>query len=382
MSQSKSFWTQFPRRSSVIFLLGVFLIFSAIAFVADMMDMGREPTLRFVLSVLVTGLFPVFYAFAGFSLRNNWWKACLPIFVVHFALMNVIGHWLPTPPQPEHIGASEIALLNSRLAFDGLTTIAVVCLGYFCFVYVSVTESRRYLRVRAEIELAAEIHRVLVPPIATKLGGYEFYGQSIPSGDVGGDLIDLAGSEQHWVAYLADVSGHGVAPGVVMGMVKSAARMLLSSGDDTAHLLPRLNEVLFPLKKPDMFVTFCFVARNAGGLRIGLAGHPAILHFSARSNEITQLECPNMPLGILPSGDFESSEIRAEQGDIFALYTDGFLEQADATGEEFGLTRFQDEFQKHGREPLAAICRSLQESVARHGAQFDDQSILLIRRLE
>jgi hypothetical protein len=31
---------------------------------------------------------------------------------------------------------------------------------------------------------------------------------------------------------------------------------------------------------------------------------------------------------------------------------------------------------------LEAICRSLQESVARHGTQFDDQSILLIRRLE
>jgi serine phosphatase RsbU (regulator of sigma subunit) len=39
-------------------------------------------------------------------------------------------------------------------------------------------------------------------------------------------LIDLAGSEDHWVAYVADVAGHGVAPGVVMGMVKSAARML------------------------------------------------------------------------------------------------------------------------------------------------------------
>jgi hypothetical protein len=30
---------------------------------------------------------------------------------------------------------------------------------------------------------------------------------------------------------------------------------------------------------------------------------------------------------------------------------------------------------------LDAICRSLQESVARHGAQFDDQSLLLIRQL-
>jgi hypothetical protein len=382
MSPTISFWKQFPLRSAVIFLLGVFLIFTTIPFVADMTEMGREPTLRLVLTVLITGSFCVLYAFTGLSLRNKWWKAFFPIFVVHFVLLNIVDHRFPKLPPFVLMDAAQIAKLHSRLAFDGVATILAVVLGYVCFVTVSITESRRYLRVRAEIELAAEIHRVLVPPIDTKLGGYEFYGQSIPSGDVGGDLIDLAGSEQHWVAYLADVSGHGVAPGVVMGMVKSAARMLLSSGDDTAHLLPRLNEVLFPLKKPDMFVTFCFVARNAGGLRIGLAGHPAILHFSARSNQITQLECPNMPLGILPSGDFESSEIRAEQGDVFALYTDGFLEQADAAGEEFGLTRFQDEFQKHGREPLEAICRSLQESVARHGTQFDDQSILLIRRLE
>jgi hypothetical protein len=382
MSQSKSFWRQFPLRSSVIFLLGVFLIFSTIPFVDDMTEMGREPALRLVLNVLITGGFCVLYAFAGLSLRSKWWKAFFPIFVVHVVLVNVVAARLPNLPQPQLMDAAQIVKLHSRLSFDGVATFLAVVFGYVCFVTVSVTESRRYLRVRAEIELAAEIHRVLVPAIETKLGGYEFYGQSLPSGDVGGDLIDLAGSEQHWVAYLADVSGHGVAPGVVMGMVKSAARMLLSSGDDTAHLLPRLNEVLFPLKKPDMFVTFCFVARNAGGLRIGLAGHPAILHFSARSNQIAQLECPNMPLGILPSGDFESSEIRAEQGDVFALYTDGFLEQANAAGEEFGLARFQDEFLKHGRESLGAICRSLQESVARHGTQFDDQSILLIRRLE
>jgi phosphoserine phosphatase RsbU/P len=267
------------------------------------------------------------------------------------------------------------------LAFDGLATILAVSLGYGCFVYVTITESRRYVRVRSEIELAAEIHRVLVPAIETKIGGYEFYGRSFPSGEVGGDLVDLAGSDEHWVAYVADVSGHGVAPGVVTGMVKSAARMLLSSSDDTAHLLQRLNEVLYPLKKPDMFVTFCFVARSGTGLRIGLAGHPAILHFSTRANEIVQWQCPNMPLGIFPSGDFASSEIQAEPGDVLALYTDGFLEQANSAGEEFGLTRLQAEFQKHAKEPLEAICHKLQESLARHGTQFDDQSLLLIRKL-
>ena len=166
-----------------------------------------------------------------------------------------------------------------------------------------------------------------------------------------------------------------------MGMVKSAARMLLSSGDDTVHLLARLNEVLYPLKKPDMFVTFCFLAKSGDRLRVGLAGHPSILHFSATTNEVTRLECPNMPLGILPAADFVTCEIRAEDGDVFALYTDGLLEVVNVEGEEFGLKNLQEELQKFGKEPLEEICRSLQERVARHGAQFDDQSLLLVRRL-
>jgi hypothetical protein len=54
----------------------------------------------------------------------------------------------------------------------------------------------------------------------------------------------------------------------------------------------------------------------------------------------------------------------------------------NATGEEFGLKSLQAELQKYGKEPLDVICRSLQERVARHGKQFDDQSLLLIRPLK
>src|SRR5262249_49019400 len=162
-----------------------------------------------------------------------------------------------------------------------------------------------------------------------------FYGRSSPSGDVGGDLIDLAGTDEKWVAYLADVSGHGGAPGVVMGMAKSASRMLLSSNENSERLMPRLNEGLYPLQKPGMFVTFCSVASNAGSLRVGLAGHPSILQYSPRTNHVTQVECPNMPLGIVPEGQFATSEVAAESGTLFALYTDGFLEATNAEGEEF-----------------------------------------------
>jgi sigma-B regulation protein RsbU (phosphoserine phosphatase) len=202
----------------------------------------------------------------------------------------------------------------------------------------------------------------------------------LPSGEPGGDLIDLAGTEDRWAAYVADVSGHGIAPGIVMAMVNSAARMLLRSGHDTERLLPRLNEILFPLKGPEMFVTAGFLAEDGDGLRARLAGHPAILHFSPKTNDVVQLECPNLPLGIVPSREFVSSAIRARTR-IGLRSLHRRFEAANAGGEQFGVKRLQAEFQNHATEPLDMICRLLQQSVARHGAQRDDQSLLLIRQL-
>jgi hypothetical protein len=195
-------------------------------------------------------------------------------------LINLLARSIPNLPYPSTLDSAGIARLQTRLNLDGHALIVSMVLGYVCFLVVTITEGR-YFRVQADIDLATEVHQVLVPAITVRIGDFEFYGRSLPSGEVGGDLMDLAGSAENWVAYVADASRHGVPPGVVMGMEKSAARLLLRSGDDATHLATRLNEVLYPLKKPDMFVTFCLIARTKEGLLAGLAGHPPIFHFSA-----------------------------------------------------------------------------------------------------
>jgi hypothetical protein len=381
MPAKQTYWQRLPLISMALFLLGVFFLFGLTGIATDVFDVGRQTPGHLAVSIIFAGCTAIVYAVAGFTLRSKFWIAFLPILAAQILVGNLIAKYFHTLPTPTQMDAVAIAAQEKRMAVDGWAIIIATILGYICFLLVNIKEGRRYFRVQAEIELATEVHRLLVPPIETKLGAWEFYGRSSPSGEVGGDLIDLAGDADNWVAYVADVSGHGVAPGVVMGMVKSAARMLLTSGDDATHLAPRLNEVLYPLKKPDMFVTFCFLAKTRDGLRLGVSGHPAILHFSARTNEVVQYEAANMPLGILPEGDFASISIEAEPGSLFALYTDGFVECANAAGEEFGVQRLQSEFQKNGNKPLAEIHTALVASLRKHGLQFDDQSLLLIRRV-
>jgi len=115
-------------------------------------------------------------------------------------------------------------------------------------------EGIRYHATHTEMRLATEIHRSLVPEVSLTIGDFEFYGCSRPSGEVGGDVLDVIESKGEWFAYVADVSGHGVAAGVLMSMVKSAARMRVASAG-AEGFLEKMNDVLAPLSDPAMYAT-------------------------------------------------------------------------------------------------------------------------------
>jgi hypothetical protein len=379
MIPAKSYWRTIPPRSVAIFLLGVFFLFSTIGFTTDLMNMGRQSPLRLMLFVFCYGAFAIAYAAAGFVLQGKSWIAIVPIFIVENVAMGLLGHLLPVGPPPVELGAAEIAQIHQRLNLSGLANIVAMSLGYGCFVFVSITEGRRYFRVHAEMELATEIHHVLVPAIAATIGDFEFCGRSLPSSEVGGDLIDLVQDNQGWIAYIADVSGHGVAPGVVMGMVKSAARMRLSSSNTEVGLLESLNSVLYPITKPEMFVTFAYLAWNGERLEYSLAGHPAILHYHAATKQISQVACANLPLGMFDRQPFVSGTVDCAPDDLFLLLTDGLIEVTDKQGEEFGLGGIKAVISAHARQPVGQISQALLDSAAGHGHADDDQSLLLVR---
>jgi len=59
MASRKSYFDDPPGKSVVLFLLGVFFLFSTVGLATDMSEMGRQPTLRFVLSLLAISLFAI-----------------------------------------------------------------------------------------------------------------------------------------------------------------------------------------------------------------------------------------------------------------------------------------------------------------------------------
>jgi Stage II sporulation protein E (SpoIIE) len=363
---------QLPRATSAIGLAAIFCLFATIGLVTDIMNFGRGPVGVVVANVLFAGAIAVGYAYV--VARR---LVLLPFLVaVHLGYVMVVSALVPAQP-----ASAPVPAVATRLRMDGLLILVAVTLSHNFFIAFVTRAGRQYLRVQTEITLAREIHRALVPDLALRHGDYELYGLSRASGDVGGDLVDVVSRDGGWIGYVADVSGHGVSSGVLMGMTKSAARMKLRQNLSAGPLFDDLNEVLSPLKSSSMFITLvCLVHDGGPGLEFSVAGHLPVLHVR-RDGSVAEATTPQIPLGVVADQRFASERLRCEPGELLALVTDGLTEVFDRQDREFGLDAVKAHLAAHAGRPLAEIARSLLEAAAAHGAQTDDQTLLLVRRV-
>jgi len=212
--------------------------------------MLMSPAHQTIASALVTvaiyGGFAVGYA--ALSIARKFWL--IPV----WALLQGAAFTLTANIFHSGIIEDRKALEHQLVALEVCAILAIVA-GYIAFIIFVRREGARYFRIQTEMELAGEIHRSLVPTLERKLAGYEIFGTSIPSGEVGGDLVDIAEGSSEWIGYIADVSGHGVASGVLMAMFKTSIRSSLEGNSSPGDLLERVHRTLYPLKMSNMFVT-------------------------------------------------------------------------------------------------------------------------------
>jgi len=364
-----------PPRQLLPLWIAIFSTFSMVGLALDIISLGREPAPLLVLNVVASGLLALGYAVVSLPVRGSivsdrtrpWGYAVMVgIHILYAVVIPRAFELLPTAPP-------------GRLVIDGAGTIVAAATGYSGFLWFISVTGGRYLRAQAEIALARDIHRVLVPQVATRIGDFEFLGWSHASGDVGGDLVDLVHHDNGWLGYVADVSGHGVGSGVVMGMFKSALRMRARAGGSIASLLDDVHGVLMPLKQSQMFVT---VACMRGGpdhhVECAVAGHLPILR--VRNGCVEEVTSPQIAVGMFEATRFSASSLDCLPGDLFALLTDGLTEVFDRDRNELGLDWAKRVLLSANDQPLAAIADRLLAEARAYGAQLDDQTVLLIRK--
>jgi len=377
-AQAARYWQIVPRKSYVVLLTGIFCLFVALGYVITFLS---DLWLHFgwaSLSALASGVFAVGYAHAGF--RRVIWLMVL-LLPVQFLTMGYISNLANKYIRP--ITAADLTreTVQGRLRIEGAIMMFMIIGGYMLIVYFVRAEGLRVFGPLTEVRLAREVHQRLVPEIARRIGGYEIYGISVPSGQVGGDLVDVIQNGKTWIAYVADVCGHGVPAGMVMAMVKSAAHSSSSEQPSLAAFLSQLNSVLKELSAPNDFVTFACVAGDGGPeVQFSIAGHHPILHFRKKAGVVEERSVSNPPLAVFSGPDFSIASMECDEGDIVVVVTDGLTEAADKNGRELGLEPLKSVLLQSADAPLRATAQALRDAALRQGKQVDDQTVLLVRR--
>jgi sigma-B regulation protein RsbU (phosphoserine phosphatase) len=369
--QSK-FWQDVSLRSLLLCAAAVFCLFAPLGFLVDVLDAGRHTAPHLAFLVVLSGVMSVGYFVTG---TRRWMWALSGLGAVQVALTYWSIQLFPRPGAP-----LDLASLRSRLILDGLGVIVGIMASYSLFMAFIATEGIRQVRMRTELMLAGEIHDTLVPPIALKASRFEVQGRAVPASNVGGDLVDAVVVGETLIAYVADVSGHGVPAGTLMAGLKSAARMRLRAPGSISELLDDLNAVLLEIKRSNMFATAaCLRLPLRGDATYALAGHLPVLHFRPSTGEVDRLTNGELALGILAGQTYAETTVRVREGDTIALVTDGVTEVEDRTGREFGLEGIEAVLRARGDEPLDRLLEAILAAARAHGPQRDDQTVLLVR---
>ena len=342
----------------------------------DVTAMGRQPEIKYALSVLVAGLFAVGYAIGGITMRNKAWKIVVPLFFAQFFVMSWIGHRLPGWQQLVQLNAAETNALRDRLSFDGAAMIILVVLGYIAFVWVFVAEGKRYVRTQiekasleSEMAAAHEVQRLMIPEKLPPIEGFLLESIYYPAMEVGGDFFQIIPLKSgHTLVVIGDVSGKGLGAAMMVSMIVGTLRTASSSTEEPAAILFELNRQIFESTYSG-FAT-CLVMRLERGGRLSMANAG---HLPPYVNGVEVPFVGSTPLGIIEDAAYEQMSVEMSGADVAMLLTDGIAEAQDEQQELLGFPRIEAMLRE------GASAKSLADAAKKHG-QTDDITVIRIAR--
>ena len=368
------YWHMLPLGRMKMFLAGYFFVGAAGGFACDLLQLNA--------SRVGGGFFwPVLVGTGATALRAAGIKRfrLIPLLFLLVVWTACLGYWASHVSTPLPVPVA----VRRRVLFDAIGILVGIGFGLRFLLFFAGTEGVASVRMQTELSLAHGIQAILVPTISFQNASFELYGKSIPSTEMGGDLIDVIESDGGLVAYVADISGHGLPAGQLMGMLKTAMRLALQFRQMPVATLESVDRVLPDLKEPGMFATLALLRFDGSSeAEYTLAGHPPILHYRHGSKDTARLSMEQLPLGLIPGGSYASQHVGYSPRDLFLMVTDGITEVANIRDEEFGLARLQELLTRHASRALPEILDLIMREVRQYGLQQDDQSLLLLRVLD
>ena len=235
-----------------------------------------------------------------------------------------------------------------------------------------------------QMQIARDIQFRLFPENPRQSKAYSCAGDCRPADLTSGDYYDfISCPDGSQLMIVADVSGHGIGPALLMAETRAYARALLSKNEDLTTALLELNSFISRDVSDGRFVTF-FVCRFDAGdstLQYVGAGHEAQL--IRASGESQRLRASTFPLGLGESmmAPFQET-LHLNPGDTVLIVTDGLIEAQAPSREIFGWKRLEKLVEKNDQasaEQLLAVVFDAVNTFSCGNPQTDDQTAVVLR---
>ncbi|MDJ0731646.1 MAG: SpoIIE family protein phosphatase [Crocosphaera sp.] len=247
------------------------------------------------------------------------------------------------------------------------------------------------LRLSAEIEITRRLQQMILPKTdeLKQIEGLDIAGFMEPATDVGGDYYDVLNQNGRVKIGIGDVTGHGLESGVVMIMVQTAIRTLMTQNEaDPLKFLSVINRTIFDNVErinSDKNLTLSLLDYEENCLR--LSGQHESLIVVRKGGEIEIVDTIDLgfPVGLEEDiSDFlGETEILLNPGDVVVLYTDGITEAENPVGEMYGLERLCEIVSQNWEQSAQEIKTAVINDVKQHidtQTVYDDITLLVIKQ--
>jgi|LGOV01.1.fsa_nt_gb sigma-B regulation protein RsbU (phosphoserine phosphatase) len=260
--------------------------------------------------------------------------------------------------------------------------------------YFEQKKTIKKLNMQIEEELKnANAFQNLMLPKSNQFTEFDLFIKFKPSLGIGGDFFDCVETDEGLWFMIADVTGHGIAAGMISSMVKVMFRNGVNNKliDSPSKMLENMNSNVFsyfytsPTDTSVVFTGFVGLIENEV-LKYSSAGQPFPLLLHDRENKIIPLKQTGMNIGFFDKMTYIDEEVNMNKNDTLLLYTDGLFSSGKFSDfsswpeiEKFAIENMEM-LKNNPHEFLDDIFWYFLNKHIQNGSEFtDDVAIMLIK---
>lgn len=242
-------------------------------------------------------------------------------------------------------------------------------------------------RLEIEAELAGKIQKSLLTDRAPEVRGTQIACRCVPASEVGGDYFDFVTTPGGSIGIACgDVTGHGMAAALIMGLLRSVVRSQGGQMEATNEVVEATNNILYKdfksfSKMASLF--YCTYSPTDKTLSFTNAGHNPPFIIRAAEMGSRPLKGKGPILGFRQNIRYKEFRTKIYPKDIIVFMTDGIVEAENAEKEFFGTERLEAVVNNHvdgsAQEILDAVFRAVTEFT--EGVEQKDDMTLVIMKV-